>query len=221
MTTSARSEPGRRPTKALTLIDGGLSDGAPGDVGGERVVPLDSSRSLAAAAVVQRALGSSVDRKDVRRLMGTTPEVEAFVMRLGGFMTDLVPGAEVGKSLLQEVLEVANLAYLSAGAFPEAGVHIARFLAGGVAAAARGLLYVTVDGVDAQGGRVRWSVLDGSLADFVAKWGCVQLVFAQRGLASRAERFAMRNILVASTLHFEDVVAIERAGIDYRTFEPY
>lgn len=208
----------------MKVIEGGSAGaGARGAGTGDwSRIDVVAGTDVSGQACLRRALAASVDRQDVRRIMKVWPQINRFVLRLAEVATDLLPGSEPGKSLLQEALEVACTAHLSAGACPEAGLDLARFQAGGIAAMSRGLLSLSVDCVlDDAETAVRWNVFDADLCTFIADRRVARLEFGVRALASRAERFAVRNILVMRLLTYQDVVAIERAGIDYRSFEPY
>lgn len=203
----------------LTLVEGGRPANSTRATDIERLIDPAAARD--AAATLARVMHSSPDRNDLRSFMTTWGELGAFAVKLTRTLTEYVPGVNPQKSLLQEAMEAACFGYLSAGPTAPPGLDVARFFGGGLAIAARGLCALSIAGHDAPGRTIRWDPKKGGLSQFVDEHGIARLSFRLRAPASPAERLAMRNFLVQSTMEFEDDVKMVRAGVDYKTFEPF
>lgn len=172
------------------------------------------------AAIVARAMETSRDRNDLRSFTRTWPELQEFTLKLAATLTEYMPSSDPASSLLQESLEAACIGYLSAGPGAPAGSDVARFLGAGLAMAARGFGSLTIIGFDGAT-RTRWDPRQGGISQFIIDRNIERLLFSLRPPAQPAERVALRNFIVQQTMVFEDDVRMVRAGVDYKTFEPY
>lgn len=180
---------------------------------------IDKNLSLTPDHCIARALENSSYRADVRSFVRHWDSLRQSTVRAAMLVTDLVPGEDPSRSLLQEALEAAALGYLSASPGAVDGSSLARFFASLVSKLTRGLLGQAIVAHHGDGQSMRWDPMRGAMAHLVTSQDIVRLTFPMRSLPSQEERFAMKGWIVSATMRFDDLVVMERAGIDFRTYE--
>ena len=174
-------------------------------------VPPEISESSISGVMAGSAFAS-----DLKSILRTRQRLQAFVRRLDRYVTGLLisPG---GTSLLREAIEASIRLYMVSGQ-PNRMVEDARFMGAAIAVASSGLLgyrVVAVRGAKEDEWRPHE---DGPIRRFIQEHSPETLRFDLRRPPDQAEQRAMRHVVTQHVCKFDDFVAMEHGGVDYRYF---
>jgi len=159
-------------------------------------------------------------RSDLRSLLRTRAhDLNAFVTKLDRFLTYLFLGPAGQGMLLRDVLET-GIRYYHEHAEHGDAVDIAAFMAASISVAATGICVYRVTG-NRSNLQVVWSPQDeGGIQRFVADNQLESIQFEQVA-PTNAHRAAAKDRVHALLCTWEEAVALQRAGFDYRRYDAF
>lgn len=179
----------------------------------EILVPPDLPTMTAPTALMGSLIGA-----DLRSILRTRENVRDFVSKMDVLVTCVFPGSRAGDGLLRECLETATRLYIAAANGPF-NADVAKFMAAAICIASSGLATYRASAPFGDA-RLNWDpVADGNFRDFLARTNAPAVRFEVRGMPSVAQRQAAKHLVVARTCTFDDVASMQRAGIDYLSFD--